>query len=68
MRDDEMDIDRLLGLWSGSIEDEYGEAAVYGTLAIALKLMGHANSISEAESQAKAMWDARSKNKYGAAA
>jgi anthranilate phosphoribosyltransferase len=68
MRDDEMNVDRLLGLWNGSIDDEYGEAAVYGTLAIALKLMGRANTISDAESQAKAMWEARSRNKYGAAA
>ncbi len=68
MRDDEMNIDRLLGLWNGSIDDEYGEAAVYGTLAIALKLMGRASSMNDAEAQAKAMWDARTKNKYGAAA
>ncbi len=68
MRDDEMDVNRLLGLWNGSMEDEYGEAAVYGTLAIALKLMGRASTMSDAESQAKAMWEARSKNKYGAAA
>ncbi len=68
MRDDEMNSDRLVGLWNGNIEDEYGEAAVYGTLAIALKLMGRAESMSDAEKQAKAMWDARSKTKYGAAA
>jgi anthranilate phosphoribosyltransferase len=68
MRDDEMNVDRLLGLWNGSIDDEYGEAAVFGTLAIALKLMGRASTISDAESQAKAMWEARSKNKYGVAA
>jgi len=68
MRDDEMNVDRLTGLWNGSIDDEYGEAAVYGTLAIALKLMGRADSMSDAEEQAKAMWEARTKNKYGAAA
>jgi len=68
MRDDEMNVDRLVGLWNGSIEDEYGEAAVYGTLAIALKLMGRADNMSDAEALAKDMWNARTKNKYGAAA
>lgn len=68
MRDDEMDVARLVGLWNGNSDDEYGEAAVYGTLAIALKLMGRADSIKEAESLAKEMWNARTKNKYGAAA
>ena len=52
MRDDEMNVDRLVGLWNGNIEDEYGEAAVYGTLAIALKLMGRADNMSDAVRQA----------------
>lgn len=68
MRDDEMNVDRLIGLWNGSEEDEYGEAAVYGTLAIALKLMGRADTIEAAEKQARAMWDARTKSKFGVAA
>jgi anthranilate phosphoribosyltransferase len=68
MRDDEMNVDRLIGLWNGTEPDEYGEAAVYGTLAIALKLMKQAHTIEAAEQQAKAMWDARTKNKFGVAA
>lgn len=68
MRDDEMNTDRLLGLWNGSVDDEYGEAAIYGTIAIALKLMGRADTIDTAEDIAKEMWLARRKNKYDTAA
>jgi len=68
MRDDEMNVDRLLGLWNGTIADEYGEAAVYGTIAIALKLMGRADSIEKAEAIASEMWNDRNKSKYETAA
>jgi len=68
MRDDIMDVNRLVGLWNGSVEDEYGDAAVIGTVAIALKLMGKADTISTAESLAKEMWQSRKKNKYDTAA
>ena len=47
--DEEMDIGRLVGLWHGDIEDDYAEAAVTGTVAIALKLMGRAGTADEAQ-------------------
>jgi len=68
IRDDEMKIERLVGLWNGSQQDEYGTGAVIGTTAIALKLMGRASNIHEAEEIARKMWEARAKGKYGAAA
>jgi len=68
MRDDVMDTNRLVGLWNGTIADEYGEAAVFGTVAIALKLMGQADTIESAEAMAKEMWQSRQKNKYETAA
>ena len=68
MRDDEMDINRLPALWNGYIEDEYGEAAVTGSVAIALVLMEKADSHEEAESMALTMWQGRNKNKFGSAA
>ena len=37
-----MDLGRLLALWRGEITEEYGEAAIWGTLAIALKALGRA--------------------------
>lgn len=68
VRDDEMNAERLVGLWNGTLEDEYGTAAVTGTAAIALKMMGRADTIEGAEKMASEMWDARSREKYGVAA
>jgi len=65
MKDETMDVHRLAALWHGDIEDEYGLAAVTGTAAIALKLMGRAESIAAAETLARAMWDNRPKDKFG---
>ena len=68
MRDDEMNAERLTGIWNGTLNDEYAEAAVIGTTAIALKLMQKASSIEDAEQQAKIMWDARTKSRFDSAA
>jgi len=68
VKDSEMNTDRLSQLWRGEIEDEYANAAIIGTLAIALKLMDKANSINAAETLATDMWNARRKDKYGVAA
>jgi anthranilate phosphoribosyltransferase len=68
MKDADLDIQRLRGLWHGDLEDEYGTAAVVGTAAIALKMMGRAASIEEAEQLARDMWANRAKERFGAAA
>ena len=68
MRDDEMDISRLAKVWHGEDNDEYGIAAVIGTAAITLKMMGRAKTQEDAEVMAQAMWDKRIKDKFGAAA
>ncbi len=57
--DEEMDVQRLAALWRGEIEDEYGQASVTGTLAIALKLLGKADSIEDADKLAVTMWQSR---------
>ncbi len=59
MKDETMDASRLAKLWSGEIEDEYGKASVLGTAAIALRTMGRAHSIADAEAQAAKMWESR---------
>ncbi len=61
VKDSSLDPSRLLALWRGEIKDEFAEAAVVGTAAIALKLMGKAVSIDEAQHQAGQMWEERSK-------
>ena len=40
-------------LWRGDIADPYAEAAVIGTLAIALKALGAADNIPNSEARAK---------------
>jgi len=59
MKDEAMDIERLVQLWRGEIEDEYGMAAVIGTAAIALRTLGRADSISAAEELAAKLWETR---------
>ncbi len=68
MKDDELNVQRLRAVWEGTENDEYGEAAIIGTTAIALKLMGRADSIADAERQAGNMWQARARERFGAAA
>ncbi len=55
----DMNLDRLTAVLRGEAQDEYGEAAVTGTLAIALKALGSAPSMEAAEAQAAAMWNGR---------
>ncbi|MCF6320487.1 MAG: glycosyl transferase family protein [Rhizobiaceae bacterium] len=66
--DEAMNIADLAAMWRGEISSEYARAAVVGTLAIALKTMGLAGSIDEAESQSAAMWENRDKTTLPAAA
>ena len=66
LKDEKLDVSRLGALWRGELEDEYGSAAVTGTAAIVLRLLGRATSIAEAEVQAKAMWVARDKERLRA--
>lgn len=56
--DESMDIERLVALWRGA-SDEYGEGAVIGTVAIALKTMGVENDAEAALARARALWEAR---------
>jgi uroporphyrin-III C-methyltransferase len=57
--DAEMDLSRLGAFWRGEIADPYAEAAVTGTLAIALKALGAAADISNSEARAKNLWAER---------
>jgi len=68
VKDETMDPIRLGQLWRGEIEDEYATGAIIGTLAVALKMMGKADSQPDAESLATTLWNTRAKDKYGVAA
>ena len=63
-----MELARLAALWRGDIADAYGEAAVVGTLAIALRTLGAAETARDAETQARALWSARERNRLATAA
>lgn len=51
-------------LWQGRLEDEFAEAAVVGTAAIALKLLGRAQTQEQAQQLAGNFWRDRSKDKF----
>ena len=66
--DDDMKVSDLQALWRGELDNPYGEAAVVGTLAIALKCLGRAPSVQDAERLARAMWEDREKDRFPAVA
>ncbi len=66
--EESMDLSRLVEVWRGDSAGEYGEAAITGTLAIALKALGKAASQEEAQTLAKDLWDSRDRGGLEAAA
>jgi len=66
--DEAMNIDDLAAIWHGTQENDYAEAAVCGTLAIALRTMQVADSIEQAEAMSREMWNGRDKAVVPAAA
>ncbi len=60
-----MDLGRLLRLWRGDDDDAAATAAVTGTVAIALRLMGRTDGIEDAEAQARALWENRAESLLG---
>jgi len=62
-----MDLAHLLAVWRGEAQNAYAEAAVTGTLAIALRAMGLAGEMTEAQSKAESCWAARDPEKWLAA-
>lgn len=64
VKDAELDTRDLLKVWRGELEHEYGEAAIIETLALCLRLMSRADSVSTARERAKLMWEGRDKTAY----
>ncbi len=61
--DEVMDIGRIMQVWRGEDGDEYAEHATIGTMAIALRTMGKADTMAAAEALAREIWDGRDKAK-----
>ena len=66
--EESLDLARMTALWSGSESCEIATAVISGTISIALRAMGRAASIDEAEGMALAMWRDRVKTKVPGAA
>jgi anthranilate phosphoribosyltransferase len=66
--EESLDLSRIAGLWRGVVADPYGEAAVVGTLAIALRTLGSAENACDAAARARTLWNARERNGLSAAA
>jgi anthranilate phosphoribosyltransferase len=64
-RDEPLDPQRVIALWRGKLVAPGPEAAVVGTTAIALKLLGRAAAQEEAYRLAQEMWQGRLKHAYG---
>ena len=56
LRDETMDVSRLGAFWRRECEDEYAEASVIGTAAIALRALGKATDMPSAEAMATDLW------------
>jgi len=64
VKEEAISSDRLTAVWRGEESDEYAEAAIISTAAIALRLLGKASSADEATQQATEMWIQRDKDKH----
>lgn len=62
VKESDLDLDEFVAVWRGDKTHEYGEAAVIGTTAIALKLLQVATEQAEAEALAKDLWAQRNKS------
>ena len=56
--------EQLALIWQGKVEDEFAEASIIGTAAIALKLLGKADTQEQAQQLATDYWLGRDKQKY----
>ncbi len=66
-REEPLEPSRVAALWRGTWHAAAPEAAVIGTAAIALHLLGRAEDIAGAETMARELWLKRPKSKYGRA-
>ncbi len=64
MKAEELEPDLLAQFWRGEISDEFGEATLIGTAAIALKLLGKADSQDQAQQLAAEFWAKRDLRRF----
>jgi len=59
-----LDENRLIPMWRGEQTDEYADAAITGTVAIALRLLNKADTQDKALQMAQEMWTKRDTSRY----
>ncbi len=64
VKSEELDPKQLPLIWQGSINNEFAESSIIGTAAIALKLLGKANTQQEAHQLATDYWLNRDKQRH----
>ena len=64
VKESSLDENRLGPFWRGEETDEYAEAAITGTTAIALRLLNKAETPDQALQMAQEMWANRNKDKH----
>lgn len=64
VKSEELDPRQLSLIWQGRIDDEFAEASIIGTAAIALKLLGKANTQQQAHQLATDYWSSRDQGKF----
>ncbi|NOQ14499.1 MAG: glycosyl transferase family protein [Methyloprofundus sp.] len=55
---------QLIQVWRGELQDEFAEASIIGTTAVALKLLNKVNTQASAQQLATEYWHNRNKNGY----
>jgi anthranilate phosphoribosyltransferase len=64
LKPEQLDPKQLINLWQGNTQDEFAQATIIGTTAIALKVMGKADNQSQAYALAQHYWKTRQKQKF----
>lgn len=64
IKPEQLDPQQLLQLWRGEISDEFAQASVIGTAAIALQLLGKAETQQQAHQLAEHFWLNRDLNRF----
>lgn len=62
VKEQTLDVEVLKAVWEGTTEHEYGEAAVVGTIALALFTLKQAATREEALALAESLWQQRNKD------
>jgi len=64
VKPDKLDPKQLIQVWQGKAQDEFSEASIVGTTAVALKLLAKADTQKTAQQLALQYWQNRDKNAF----